>query len=154
CCCPLTEGNLGDGIPDLRVVPEAWRRLCLGSDSNLRIAPIEDMRWLEYGQRLRGELRGALADAAGAIAPTLLAAATEGGAAALGLDAGRITPGAWADLVAIDLTVPGLRDIPPDRLLDAIVFGAGNEAVAGTWVGGAWRPTGGRAGERDRIPVS
>ena len=42
----------------------------------------------------------------------------------------------------------------PERLLDAIVFGGGNEAVAGTWVGGAWRPTGGRAGERDRIPVS
>ena len=60
----------------------------------------------------------------------------------------------WADLVAIDLTVPALRDISPDRLLDAIVFGAGNEAVAGTWVGGDWRPTGGRAGERDRIPVS
>ena len=83
-----------------------------------------------------------------------IAAATEGGAAALGLEAGRLAPGAWADLVAIDLTVPALRDIPPDRLLDAIVFGAGNEAVAGTWVGGDWRPTGGRAGERDRIPVS
>jgi formimidoylglutamate deiminase len=154
CCCPLTEGNLGDGIPDLRAVPATWRRLCLGSDSNLRIAPIEDMRWLEYGQRLRGELRGALPDAAGAVAPTLLAAATEGGAAALGLEAGRIAPGAWADLVAIDLTVPNLRDIPPDRMLDAHVFGAGNEAIAGTWVGGAWRPTGGRAGERDRISVS
>ena len=136
CCCPLTEGNLGDGIPDLRAVPEAWLRLCLGSDSNLRIAPIEDMRWLEYGQRLRGELRGALPNAAGAVAPTLLAAATEGGAAALGLEAGRIAPGAWADLVAIDLTAPALRDIPPERLLDAIVFGAGNEAIAGTWVGG------------------
>jgi formimidoylglutamate deiminase len=154
CCCPLTEGNLGDGIPDLRPVPEAWRRLCLGSDSNLRIAPIEEMRWLEYGQRLRGELRGALPDAAGAIAPTLLAAATAGGAAALGLEAGRIAPGAWADLVAIDLTAPALRDIPPDRLLDAIVFGAGNEAVAGTWIGGDWRPTAGRAGETERISVS
>jgi formimidoylglutamate deiminase len=154
CCCPLTEGNLGDGIPDLRAVPEAWVRLCLGSDSNLRIAPIEDMRWLEYGQRLRGELRGALPDAAGAVTPTLLAAATQGGAAALDVEAGRIAPGAWADLVAIDLTTPALRDIPPERLLDAIVFGAGNEAIAGTWVGGAWRATRGRAGERDRTPVS
>jgi formimidoylglutamate deiminase len=154
CCCPLTEGNLGDGIPDLRAVPGAWHRLCLGSDSNLRIAPIEDMRWLEYGQRLRGELRGALPDAAGAIAPTLLAAGTAGGAAALGLDAGRIAPGAWADVMAIDLTVPTLRDVSPDRLLDAIVFGAGNEAVAGTWVGGKWRPTAARAGETDRLSVS
>ncbi len=154
CCCPLTEGNLGDGIPDLRAVPETWRRLCLGSDSNLRIAPIEDMRWLEFGQRLRGEFRGAFPDEAGAVAPTLLAAATEGGAASLGIKAGRIVPGAWADLVAVDLTAPTLRDIPPERLLDAIVFGAGNEAIAGTWVGGQWRATGGRAGEPDRKSVS
>ncbi|MFL5515017.1 MAG: amidohydrolase family protein, partial [Gemmatimonadales bacterium] len=101
-----------------------------------------------------GELRGALPDAAGAVAPTLLAAGTAGGAAALGLEAGRIAPGAWADLMAIDLTVPTLRDISPDRLLDAIVFGAGNEAVAGTWVGGKWRPTAARAGETDRLSVS
>jgi formimidoylglutamate deiminase len=154
CCCPLTEGNLGDGIPDLRAVPAAWSRLCLGSDSNLRIAPIEDMRWLEYGQRLRGELRGGLPDTAGAVALTLLSAATDGGAAALGLDAGRIAAGAWADLVAVDLSTPTLGDVTPDRLLDAIVFGTGNEAIAGTWVGGRWRPTGGRAGERGRLPLS
>jgi formimidoylglutamate deiminase len=154
CCCPLTEGNLGDGIPELRQVPAAWSRLCLGSDSNLRIAPIEDMRWLEYGQRLRGELRGALPDQTGAVAPTLLAAATAGGAAALGLDAGRIAPGAWADLVAVDLSIPTLRDVPPDRVLDAIVFGAGNEAIAGTFVGGRWRPTGGSAGEPAHLPLS
>ena len=151
---PPDRRQPGRRHPDLRTVPEAWRRLCLGSDSNLRIAPIEDMRWLEYGQRLRGELRGALPNAAGAVAPTLLAAATEGGAAALGLEAGRIAPGAWADLVAIDLTAPALCDIPPERLLDAIVFGAGNEAIAGTWVGGTWRATGGRAGEPDRMSVS
>ena len=154
CCCPLTEGNLGDGIPSLREVPVAWSRLCLGSDSNLRIAPIEDMRWLEYGQRLRGELRGALPDEGGAVAPTLLAAATAGGAAALGLDAGRIAPGAWADLVAVDLTSPALRDVAPEQMLDAIVFGAGNEAVAGTWVGGRWRPTGGGAGEGAGLALS
>jgi formimidoylglutamate deiminase len=112
------------------------------------------MRWLEYGQRLRGELRGALPDEAGAVAPTLLAAATVGGAAALGLEAGRIAPGAWADLVAVDLGAPALRDIPPERMLDGIVFGAGNEAIVGTWVGGRWRPTGGGAGESGRQPLS
>jgi formimidoylglutamate deiminase len=154
CCCPLTEGNLGDGIPGLREVPAAWGRLCLGSDSNLRIAPLEDMRWLEYGQRLRGELRGALPDETGAVAPTLLAAATTGGASALGLDTGRIAPGAWADLVAIDLATPALRDVPPERALDGVVFGAGNEAVLGTWVGGRWRPTGGGAGESGRLAPS
>jgi formimidoylglutamate deiminase len=154
CCCPLTEGNLGDGIPGLREVPAAWTRCCLGSDSNLRIAPIEDMRWLEYGQRLRGELRGGLPDETGAVAPMLLGAATAGGAGALGLDAGRIAPGAWADLAAVALDAPALRDVAPERLLEAIVFGAGNEAITGTWVAGRWRATGGGAGERGHLALS
>ncbi len=139
CACPLTEGNLGDGIPRLDQVHARGDRLCLGTDSNLRLSAVEEMRWLEYGQRLRGELRGALAGPAGLVAPTLLAAATRGGAAALGLDAGRIAVGDWGDLVAIDLDGPALADVPAGQLLEAIVFGAGNEAIAGTFVGGRWR---------------
>ena len=104
---------------------------------------LEEMRWLEYGQRLRAELRGALPDAAGVVAPTLLAAATIGGARALGLTAGRIEPGCWADFAAVDLRAPALAEVPAARLLDALVFGAGNEVIAGTYVGGRWRATGG-----------
>jgi formimidoylglutamate deiminase len=144
CLCPLTEGNLGDGIA--RALPQAHRaggRLAIGTDSNNRLALLEELRWLEYAQRLRGVLRGALPDAAGDVAPTLLAAATTGGARALGLSAGRIAPGQWGDLVAIDLRAPSLAEVAPDRLLAALVFGSGNEAVAGTYVGGRWRPTGG-----------
>ena len=70
------------------------------------------MRWLEYVQRLRGEMRGALPDAAGEVAPTLLAAATTGGARALSLPAGRIAAGCWADLVAVDLRAPALAEVP------------------------------------------
>jgi formimidoylglutamate deiminase len=143
CCCPLTEGNLGDGIPDLAATPAARGRLCLGSDSNARISPLEEMRWLEYGQRLRGELRGGLPDGQGAVAATLLAAATENGAAALALEAGRIAAGAWADLTAVDLGSPSLEGVAPERLLEALAFGSGNEAIAGTWVGGRWRANGG-----------
>ena len=141
CLCPLTEANLGDGIPDLATAHATGGRLCLGTDSNLRIAALEDMRWLEYGQRLRGELRGALADSRGEVAATTLAAATSGGAAALGVTAGRIAPGEWADLAAIDLTAGALAEVPSGGLLDAIVFGTGNRVVAGTFVGGKWRPT-------------
>jgi formimidoylglutamate deiminase len=139
CLCPLTEGNLGDGIPRLDQVHARGGRLCLGTDSNLRLSALEEMRWLEYGQRLRGELRGALADRAGDLAPTLLAAATTGGAAALGLDAGRIAAGCWGDLVAVDLDAPCLAGVAADELLEAIIFGAGNEVIAGTFVGGRWR---------------
>jgi formimidoylglutamate deiminase len=146
CLCPLTEANLGDGIPRLALPHAARGRLALGTDSNNRLSLLEEMRWLEYGQRLRGEMRGALADETGHVATTVLAAATTGGARALALEAGRIVPGAWADFVAIDLTAPALAEIRPDRLLEALVFGAGNEVIAGTFVGGRWRATGAGAG--------
>jgi formimidoylglutamate deiminase len=142
CLCPLTEANLGDGIPRLALPHAARGRLALGTDSNNRLSLLEEMRWLEYGQRLRGEMRGALADDAGRVATTALAAATTGGARALALNVGSIAPGAWADFVAIDLTAPALAEIAPDRLLEALVFGAGNEVIAGTFVGGRWRATG------------
>jgi len=141
CLCPLTEGNLGDGIPSLAQAHGAGHRLALGTDSNNRLAMLEEMRWLEYGQRLAGELRGGLPDLRGGVAPTLLAAATSGGADALGIPAGRLAPGLWADAVAIDLTAPALADVPRKELLPALVFGAGNEVVAGTFVGGRWRPS-------------
>jgi cytosine/adenosine deaminase-related metal-dependent hydrolase len=105
---------------------------------------LQELRGLEYRQRLQGELRGALPDAAGDVAPTLLAAATTGGARALAVPAGRIAAGCWADFVAVDLGAPALAELPPERLLAALVFGAGNEAIAGTYVGGKWRASGAR----------
>jgi formimidoylglutamate deiminase len=142
CLCPLTEGNLGDGIPSLAQAHTAGGRLAIGTDSNNRLAMLEEMRWLEYGQRLQHEMRGALPDGGGAVAPILLAAATLGGAKALGLASGAIASGCWADLVAVDLNAPALAGVTPEHLLEAVVFGAGNEVIAGTYVGGRWRRTG------------
>jgi formiminoglutamate deiminase len=139
CVCPLTEANLGDGIPDLTAPHAAGGRLALGTDANTRISAIEEMRWLEYGQRLRAERRGALADPRGGVAASLLEAATSGGAAALGLGSGRIAPGEWADFVAVNLNAVPLAGEPSEGLLEAITFGGGNEVVAGTFVGGKWR---------------
>lgn len=132
CICPLTEANLGDGIPG------PIRAVCLGSDSNARISMLEEMRWLEYAQRLAAESRGMLRDHAGQVARVLFEAATVNGAQALGVDAGRIAPGCWADFVAIDLGAPSLAGWEPDMLLESLVFGAGDEAIAATCVGGAW----------------
>jgi len=140
CVCPLTEANLGDGIPPLGPVPESHRRLCLGTDSNARISMLEEARWLEYGQRLKNEGRGVLRDERGAVAPVLLAAATAGGASSLGLPAGRLVPGAWADLVAVSLGSPLLAPATPATLLDALLTGASEEAIAATCVGGIWAP--------------
>ena len=139
CVCPLTEAHLGDGIPDLSAPHAAGGRLALGTDANTRISAVEEMRWMEYGQRLRSQRRGVLADARGGVAACLLDAATSGGAAALGLGQGRIAPGEWADFVAVNLGAVPLAGEPAEGLLEALVFGAGNEAIAGTFVGGKWR---------------
>lgn len=134
CLCPLTEANLGDGTPALGRVPRVG--LCLGTDSNARISMLEEMRWAEYAQRLAREERGALVDEEGEVARRLFAAATLGGARALGVRAGAIEVGAWADLVALDLGAPELQGWSADTLLESLVFGAGERALAGTWVGG------------------
>jgi formimidoylglutamate deiminase len=138
CICPLTEGNLGDGIAGLPRVRELGGPVCLGSDSNARISMLEEMRWLEYAQRLATESRGVLADGAGQVARTVFESATVTGARAIGVDAGRIAPGCWADLAAIDLDSPTLAGWEPDTLLDSLVFGASDEVVAATCVGGRW----------------
>ncbi len=155
CVCPLTEANLGDGIPGLapllarasRVAtpsdPGPATPLCLGTDSNARISMVEEMRWLEYGQRLVGEARGRITDHEGDAARALLSIATEGGARALGIAAGEIVPGRWADFAVLDLDAPELADGEAASLLAAWIFGGGNESVAGTFVAGLWRERGG-----------
>jgi formimidoylglutamate deiminase len=151
CVNPLTEGNLGDGIPTLEPVADVVGRLALGTDSNARISLLEEMRWLEYGQRLRTEKRGALRSGDGLVAPTALDAATVGGARALGVPAGRIEPAHWADLVVIDLEHPSLAGCDPEHLAEALVTGADNGVVLGTYVGGSWRET--RRSGRGRSPM-
>lgn len=136
CVCPLTEGNLGDGLPQLAGIrPGA---VCLGSDSNARISLLEEMRWLEYGQRLRHERRGLLDDGEGRPARALLTAATEAGAKAIGIEAGTLAPGNWADLLALDLDAPTLAGSEPETLLESLIFGTSEEVIAGTAVGGVW----------------
>jgi formimidoylglutamate deiminase len=148
--CPLTEGNLGDGIPALAEA-EPPLRLALGSDSDLRISMLENLRWLEYGQRLRSERRGLLGERP---ARTLLAAATAGGADALALPAGRIAPGLWADFALVDLAHPALAGVEAEELPEALVFGSPDEIVVATAVGGRLvehRPgTSASSGQRDQ----
>ncbi|RMH21689.1 MAG: formimidoylglutamate deiminase [Acidobacteria bacterium] len=140
CLCPLTEANLGDGIAGVPAMLAAGGRLCLGTDSNARIAMCEEMRWLEYVQRLAGERRGVCCDGDGRVDRALLACATRHGARALGLRAGRIAPGCWADLVAVDLDHPSLAGWDRDTLLAAFILGGRDDAVAEVFVGGrrAW----------------
>lgn len=138
CICPLTEANLGDGIPALPDAHNVDGRIAIGTDSNARICMAEEMRWLEYGQRLRHEARGVHLAPSGSVAQRLLDIATYNGARALGLPAGRISPGLWADFVALDLNAPEFRGCDETNILDAWIFGGGNSAVAATCVAGTW----------------
>ncbi len=137
CLCPLTEANLADGLPELPARSAA--AYCLGTDSNARISMLEEARWLEYGQRLRNAKRGALAAADGSLAAALLRCATESGARALGLEAGRIAPGCWADFATVDLGHPSLAGWTPETLLAALLLGCGDEVILETCVGGLWQ---------------
>ena len=138
CINPLTEGNLGDGIPNVPWMLRNRARIAIGSDSNLRLCWTEEMRWLEYIQRLRSGRRGIVIDEEGACARKLFECATIHGAQALGLRAGRIEAGCVADFTALDLTKPSLEGWRDETLLDAFIFGTGNEAIADVCVGGRW----------------
>lgn len=138
CVCPLTEGNLGDGIariPQMLQRPEA---LSIGTDSNVRLDPAEELRWLEFVQRLAHEQRGVLKTQDGRIGSLLLQCGTRNGAAALNVNCGAIEPGRSADLLALDLRDVSLRGCPAEQLLDAYLLGSGAQAVREVCVGGRW----------------
>ncbi|MBM3548331.1 MAG: formimidoylglutamate deiminase [Alphaproteobacteria bacterium] len=147
--CPTTEANLGDGF----FQAEAWLRadgaLGVGSDSHISVSPIEELRWLEYGRRLVARRRNRLTREAGA--RDLYLAALAGGAAACGRPIGRIAPGARADLVVLDGEAPVLVEVPPDRLLDALVFAGNANPVKHVLVGGHWRVRDARHLDREAI---
>lgn len=137
CLCPLTEANLADGLPPGMLAGHA-DQLSLGTDSNLRIDFTEEMRLLEYAQRLREERRGVFKARDGSVARCLFQIATEGGARAVGVNAGRLEEGYAADFFTLDLDDPALAEVEPDDLLTAFVLGAGTGAIKKVAVSGQW----------------
>jgi formimidoylglutamate deiminase len=138
CLCPTTEANLGDGIADLVHVSAERGRMCLGTDSNARISMMEEMRWVEYVQRLAHESRGVLRGPDGEVARPVFEMATVNGAHALGLEAGVIAAGALADFAALDLDADQLIGADAATLLPAFISGSDAAVVAEVCVGGQW----------------
>jgi len=137
CVTPLTEANLADGIPPA-LLARPGAHLSLGSDSNLRIDFTEEMRLLEYAQRLRAQKRGIFVDGSGSVASRLFEIATRGGARSLGLRAGEIETGCVADFVTLDLESPGIHTTSPEELMSAFVLGAGSAPIERVAVSGRW----------------
>ncbi len=129
CMCPTTERDLADGIGPARALTEAGSPLTLGSDSHAVIDLFEEARGVELDERLRTEVRGHWT------ASELLTAATSTGHTALGWpEAGRIAPGAPADLVTVGLDSVRLAGGRPDEA--TVVFGATAADVRHVIVGG------------------
>jgi len=137
CVCPTTEGDLGDGIAPYELFIENGIPLSIGSDGQTRIDPYEELRWAEFSARMRYGRRRVLASGHASPGALLLAAGTVGGAESLGVAAGSLERGRWADAVAVDLDHSSLHGATPADLRDTLIFGAGSEVVAAVWVGGA-----------------
>ena len=149
--CPVTEANLGDGVFPAVDFLAAGGRFGVGSDSNVRIDAAEELRLLEYGQRLTGRVRNALAAGpGGSTGARLFDGALAGGAQALGCDAG-LKVGAPADIVALDAGHPDLGGRQGDAVLDAFVFAGGQRLVRDVWRFGRHVVADGRHVDRDRI---
>ncbi len=137
--CPSTEANLGDGLADLPRWLAGGVPLTLGSDSNVCRSWTEELRWLDYGQRLLQRRRNVAALPAlheGATAARLFDRTLAGGAAAAGLPAWGLVPSARADLLVLDLQAAGLLGVPATHALDALVFATGAPALREVWVAG------------------
>ncbi|CAN5362545.1 formimidoylglutamate deiminase [soil metagenome] len=136
--CPLTEAYLGDGVfPATQFVRDGGR-LAIGSDSNIRIDALEELRWLEYAQRLSLRRRACLADDSGIGIP-LWTRIADAGAAALGEPAGTLEPGRHADIVVFDELEPPLQGPDSSRALDALVTGGSARNIRDVYVGGERR---------------
>ena len=150
--CPTTEANLGDGIFPAVEFVQAGGRFGIGSDSHVSVNPVEELRWLEYGQRLVHRRRNLLAsEHSPSTGRFLYEHAARNGARALGLAAGGLAPGRRADLIAVDSTLPTLEGRHGDDMLDALVFAGNANAVRDVMVGGRWRVRDGRHLMRDAI---
>ncbi|MFD1787147.1 formimidoylglutamate deiminase [Sphingomonas floccifaciens] len=142
--CPITEANLGDGIFPAVEWQAAGGRFGIGSDSNMLIDATEELRLLDYGQRLTRRVRNPLAGR-GSSGARLYRDALAGGTQALA------APGDAADFMTLDPNHPALVGRDGDALLDALVFAAGRGAIDGVWRRGRQVVAGGRHVSRDRI---
>ena len=149
--CPITEANLGDGPFNGGEYLAARGAFGIGSDSNVRISLGEELRMLEYSQRLRDLHRNVLIGGSGSVGEALYLGAAQGGAQALARGTGKIEVGQLADLVAIDSNAAALLALRDDQLLDGLVFAAGDDCVTDVWSAGRHQVQNGRHIGRDAI---
>lgn len=152
--CPITESNLGDGIFNGTQYLDDGGRIGFGSDSNVHIALFDELRTLEYSQRLRDRSRAALATQDRSTGRVLFDAANTGGAQAGGRDCGALAPGMLADIIGLDLDNEWGACRSGDMALDTLIFGGhGHDCITDIWSAGRHVVKDGRHLQRDRITM-
>jgi formiminoglutamate deiminase len=147
--CPITEASLGDGIFPAREFLAAGGAFGVGTDSNVLVGVADELRQLEYGQRLKHRQRNVLANGAGrSTGRTLFDHALAGGAQALAQPTVGLAPGARADIVTLDTAHPSLAGRSGDAAIDGWIFAAGSGAIDCVWAGGRKVVEGGQHGLR------
>ncbi|WOS62131.1 formimidoylglutamate deiminase [Sinorhizobium fredii] len=150
--CPATEANLGDGIFPATDFLAAGGRFGIGTDSHVATSVAEELRLLEYGQRLRDRRRNRLASGPGAsVGRTVFDAGLAGGAQAAGLGTAGIKAGARADLVVLDGANPYIAAASGNQILDRWLFALGGETVRDVMIAGEWKIRNGRHDREEDI---
>ena len=150
--CPSTEANLGDGLFPLQSFIAQGGRFGIGSDSHVSQSPVEELRWLEYGQRLQHQRRN-VAFMAGQrdVGQYLWQAALSGGAQAAGRKVGALAEGLRADLLVLDGSHPNLDGVRDEEVLGRFLFCGNDNLVRDVLCGGRWVVQGGRHVAQDAI---
>ena len=151
--CPVTEANLGDGIFPAAKYLDAGGAFGIGTDSNVSIGVADELRQLEYSQRLRDRARNVIGAADGrSTGRVLFEGAIRGGSQALGVEApAGIAEGAAADFVSLNLDAPALACKEGDALLDSLLFAGPAGCIDGVWRAGRKLVSDGRHLERGEI---
>ncbi|MFJ4372782.1 formimidoylglutamate deiminase [Pseudomonas japonica] len=153
--CLTTEANLGDGIfPAVDFLAQGGR-MGIGSDSHVSLSVVEELRWLEYGQRLRDQRRNRLYGAAQPmVGRTLFDAALDGGAQALGQAIGELAVGKRADWLVLDGVDPYIATADGDNILNRWLFAGGDRQVRDVMVNGQWVVRQGRHADEEDSAVA
>ena len=150
--CPATEANLGDGIFPATDFAAQAGAYGIGTDSHVATSVAEELRLLEYSQRLRDRRRNRLAAGPGTSSGrTVFDAVLKGGAQAAGQQTSGIHIGARADLIVLDGSNPFVGTSTGDQVLDRWLFALGSEAIRDVMAGGQWVVQDGRHRNEDEI---
>ena len=137
--CLTTEANLGDGFFSAEAYFERQGVFGIGTDSNTSISPFEELRLLEYGQRLKQQKRAVLCDNdTASVGRYLYEGAIAGGARAVGRKTGKLAVGYQADWLVVDQNNPALFSKKTDQILDSLIFANNSNAIQDVMVAGHW----------------